>query len=78
VEVTQWYGLFAPAGTPAGVVDEVNSALGEILTRAGSAGLVGLRGIDVRPGPPDELGRIVDRELATWRRFVDEAGLARR
>jgi hypothetical protein len=78
VDVTQWYGVFAPAKTPAGVVDDVNSALNEILTRTGSAGLIGSRGIDVRPGAPHELGRLVDRELAKWRRFVAEAGLAPR
>jgi 2-methylaconitate cis-trans-isomerase PrpF/tripartite-type tricarboxylate transporter receptor subunit TctC len=74
VDVTQWYGVFAPAKTPAGIVDDVNAALREILTRD-SVGLIGSRGIDVRPGPPDDLGRLVDRELSKWRRFVDEAGL---
>ena len=78
MDVTQWYGLFAPAKTPAGVVDNVNSALNEILTRTDSAGLISSRGIDVRPGTPDELGRLVDRELAKWRQFVVEAGLAPR
>jgi len=78
VDVTQWYGLFAPAKTPARVVDDVNSALNEILTRTDSAGLIASRGIDVRPGTPDELGRLVDRELTKWRQFVDEAGLAAR
>jgi tripartite-type tricarboxylate transporter receptor subunit TctC len=78
VDVTQWYGLFAPAKTPANVVDDVNSALNTILTRSDSAGLISSRGIDVRPGTPDELGRLVDRELGKWRQFVDEAGLAPR
>jgi hypothetical protein len=30
----------------------------------------------VQAGSPDELRRLVDRELAKWRRFVDQAGLA--
>jgi tripartite-type tricarboxylate transporter receptor subunit TctC len=76
VDVTQWYGVFAPARTPAEVVDALNSALNEVLTRPDPAGLLNARGIDVRPGSPDELRRLVDRELAKWRRFVDQAGLA--
>ena len=76
VDVTQWYGLFAPATTPATVVDSLNSALNEILTRPDSAGLFTARGIDVQPGPPGQLGRLVDRELTTWKRFVDQADLA--
>ena len=63
VDVTQWYGVFAPAKTPADVVDSLNSALNEILTRPDSAALFNARGIDVQPGPPDQLGRLVDREL---------------
>ena len=74
VDVPQWYGLFAPAKTPSAVVDDINSALTAILTRAGSAGLMRSRGIDVRPGSPDDLSRLVERELARWRRFVAEAG----
>jgi 2-methylaconitate cis-trans-isomerase PrpF/tripartite-type tricarboxylate transporter receptor subunit TctC len=77
VDVTQWYGVFAPAKTPADVVDSLNGALNEILTRPDSAGLLNARGIDVQAGSPDELRRLVDRELAKWRRFVDQAGLAR-
>jgi tripartite-type tricarboxylate transporter receptor subunit TctC len=75
VDVTQWYGVFAPAKTPADVVDSLNGALNEILTRPDSAGLLNARGIDVQAGSPDELRRLVDRELAKWRRFVDQAGL---
>ena len=78
VDVTQWYGLFAPAETPASVVDDVNSALNKILTRTDSAGLIRSRGIDVTPGTPDELSRLVDRELTKWRQFVDKAGLNQR
>ncbi|MGI5131003.1 tripartite tricarboxylate transporter substrate-binding protein [Pseudonocardia sp. CA-107938] len=78
VDVTQWYGLFAPARTPADVVGDVNAALNQILTRTDSAGLIASRGIDVRPGTPDELGALVVHELAKWRQLVDHAGLAAR
>jgi 2-methylaconitate cis-trans-isomerase PrpF/tripartite-type tricarboxylate transporter receptor subunit TctC len=76
VDVSQWYGVFAPAKTPADVVDSLNGALNEILTRPDSAGLLSARGIDVQAGSPDELRRLVDRELAKWRRFVDQTLLS--
>ena len=79
VDVTQWYGLFAPAETPAGVVDDLNSALNKILTRTDSAGLINVPAESTcTPGTPDELSRLVDRELTKWRRFVDKAGLNQR
>ena len=56
----------------AGMVDTVNAALNQILTRPDSAGFLTARGIDVQPGSPDQLGRLVERELTKWRRFVDE------
>jgi hypothetical protein len=76
MDVTQWYGLFAPATTPTAVIDAANSALTDILTRTDASGLSLARGITVKPGPPEEFGRLVDRELTKWRRFVDQAGLA--
>jgi tripartite-type tricarboxylate transporter receptor subunit TctC len=74
VDVTQWYGVFAPAKTPAAVVDSLNSALNEILVGRDSAALFNARGIDVQPGPPEQLGRLVVQELGKWRRLVDQAG----
>jgi tripartite-type tricarboxylate transporter receptor subunit TctC len=76
VDVTQWYGLFAPARTPAAVIDAANSALTDVLTRADASGLSPARGITVKPGPPEEFDRLVHRELTKWRRFVGRAGLA--
>ncbi|MDT7581861.1 MAG: hypothetical protein QOK35_3125, partial [Pseudonocardiales bacterium] len=82
VDVPQWYGVFAPAKTPADVVGSLNSALNsaldDIVTGAGSAGLFHSRGIDLAPGPPEQLGRLVEQELAQWRRFVEQAGPALR
>jgi tripartite-type tricarboxylate transporter receptor subunit TctC len=76
VDVTQWYGVFAPAKTPAAVVDSLNSALNEILVSRDSAALFNARGIDVQPGPPEQLGRLVEQELTKWRRLVHQADLA--
>jgi 2-methylaconitate cis-trans-isomerase PrpF/tripartite-type tricarboxylate transporter receptor subunit TctC len=76
VDVTQWYGVFAPAKTPAAVVDELNAALNDVLARADAVRLIAAQGIDVVPGSPSDLARLVDSELATWRRVVAEAGLA--
>jgi 2-methylaconitate cis-trans-isomerase PrpF len=76
VEVTQWYGLFAPAGTPAGVVKDINAALNQVLGHTDSIGLIAANGITIEPGPPEQLGELVGTELAKWTRAVDQAGLA--
>jgi tripartite-type tricarboxylate transporter receptor subunit TctC len=77
VEVTQWYGLFAPAGTPGRVVEDLNTALNQVLTQTGSGAPIITQGIDIAAGPPDELGKLVQQEVAKWKEVVDRTGLAR-
>jgi 2-methylaconitate cis-trans-isomerase PrpF/tripartite-type tricarboxylate transporter receptor subunit TctC len=69
VDVTQWYALFAPAGTPAPMVATLNAALNRALTDA--------TGVTVEPGSPDSLRVLVIDELDKWRRIIDRANLTR-
>ena len=55
VDVTQWYGVFAPAKTPAATVDELNAALNDVLARTDAVRLIAAQGIDVVPGSPPTL-----------------------
>jgi 2-methylaconitate cis-trans-isomerase PrpF/tripartite-type tricarboxylate transporter receptor subunit TctC len=81
VEVTQWYGLFAPAGTPGRVVEDINTALNQVLnqvlTQTDSVAQVSTQGIDIAAGPPDELGKLVEQEVARWKEVVGRTGLSR-
>jgi tripartite-type tricarboxylate transporter receptor subunit TctC len=81
VEVTQWYGLFAPAGTPGRVVEDINTALNEVLnqvlTQTDSAAQVSTQGIDIVAGPPGELSKLVEQEVARWKEVVGRTGLSR-
>jgi len=69
-EADQWYGLVAPAGTPAAVVTrlnaEVNQALGqpEVAQQLASEGAVPL------PGPPRAFGDLIAREIPRWAAVV--------
>jgi hypothetical protein len=71
VDVSQWYALFAPAGTPAPVVATLNAALNRALTDTDATG------VTVEPGSPDSLGALVIDELDKWRRIIDRANLTR-
>jgi tripartite-type tricarboxylate transporter receptor subunit TctC len=74
-EAGTFFGIFAPAGTPRGVVDrlnvEVNRALGtpEMKERLAAAGA------EPGGGPPAELGQLVAAEVAKWTRLVRERNL---
>ena len=68
--VETWYGLFAPAGTPAGVVAKLNSDLNALLEPAEVRELLARQGMNAVGGTPERFGEMVRRELARWSRVV--------
>jgi len=72
-EVTQWYGLFAPAGTPKPIVDKLNSAMVGAL-RAESQKFA-RDGADAVGNSPEEFGQILKAETEKWAKVVRAAGV---
>jgi len=75
VEVTQWYGLFAPALTPTPVIDQLNAALNEVLADPDSLRQIADHGVTVTPGSPGRLATLVTTELTRWTSVVQRANL---
>jgi tripartite-type tricarboxylate transporter receptor subunit TctC len=73
LEVYTWYGSFAPAGTPAGVVAKLNGEINAILQQPDVRDLLAKQGMNPAGGPPDRLGGLVRLELARWDRVVKAA-----
>lgn len=72
--VNSWYGVFAPAGTPAPVIAKLNAAIAAGLkTPVVSKRLIGL-GADVAPTTADEFGKIVHDEIRKWAKVVKASG----
>ncbi|AUL16747.1 tripartite tricarboxylate transporter family receptor [Bordetella bronchiseptica E014] len=72
-DVQTWYGIHAPAGTPAAVVDRLNQALVAVLSNAQvRAALVG-QGYEVATSTPGEFSRMVLDDVAKWQKVVKEA-----
>ncbi|GAA4351679.1 hypothetical protein GCM10023165_40130 [Variovorax defluvii] len=76
VDVSQWYGLFAPARTPPAVIARLNRALNEVLADPQVVARFERQGARVEAGPPAALRDRVRHELDRWRRVVAEGGLA--
>ena len=75
LEVETWYGLLAPAGTPAEIVATVNSEVNVLLGQPDLRELLAKQGMIAAGGPPGRLGDLVKRELARWSRVVAVAGI---
>jgi tripartite-type tricarboxylate transporter receptor subunit TctC len=75
LEVETWYGVFAPAGTPAAVVAKINADLNALLERPDVRALLGRQGMNAEGGPPGRFGNLVKSELSRWSRVVKAAGI---
>ena len=75
LEVETWYGVFAPAGTPAALIFKINADLNSLLNDQAIRALLAKQGMTAAGGPPERLGELVKRELARWTRVVNAAGI---
>jgi tripartite-type tricarboxylate transporter receptor subunit TctC len=70
-----WYGLFAPANTPATAVGLVNSAVEKSIHSPAFDKLVENEGLIMVGGAPSLLADYVRAEEVQWRKVMQEAGI---
>src|SRR4051812_3866110 len=63
LEVETWYAMFAPAGTPAPIVERLNREMNEFLKEADVRDVLEKQGLVPEGGAPQALGERVKREL---------------
>jgi tripartite-type tricarboxylate transporter receptor subunit TctC len=74
-EVNTWFGLFAPARTPAPVVQAINAEMAALLDAPDTERrFAELGGAPLR-GSPQEFGAFVQAEIAKWRGVIRKEGL---
>jgi tripartite-type tricarboxylate transporter receptor subunit TctC len=70
-----WYGLFAPAGTPADVIDRLNKSAALAVQSEAFRKLGVNEGLVTVALPPEALDRYVRGEEERWRRVIQDAGI---
>lgn len=75
VYANNWYGMFAPKGTPADKVDALNKALREVMASESLKNYVGSTGIEATPTSPDEFARIIDEDTRKWADVIKTEGI---
>lgn len=73
-EAGSWFGLFAPKGTPANVIAELNRATNEVVSERAIQTRMIEEGADPAAGTPEQFGAFVRREHDQWRKVVLESG----
>ncbi len=74
-EVSSWYGLFAPAGTPPSVITRVNADLLKIMAQPDVREQFISRGDEPFAGTPDQAGNYLKGEIAKWNRVIKSANI---
>ena len=69
-EAVVWWGILAPAGTPPGIVEQLNRALARSLAHPDVTRRLGVIDGEVRLSSPAEFGAFLDAEIARWAKLL--------
>ncbi len=75
-EVNGWYGIGAPAGTPAAIVERLNQDINRILKMPDVRERMTTEGAIPTGGTPAQFGELVRSEVEKWRRIIKQAAIA--
>jgi len=74
-EVTTWYGILAPAGTPKTILTRLNAELVKIMHAPELKERLAAMATDPATSTPEEFADYIKREIAKWGEVVRQAGL---
>jgi tripartite-type tricarboxylate transporter receptor subunit TctC len=72
---TFWTGLLAPKGTPAEVMQKLNTTLNEVLQNPELKESMAKLGLDPKPGTPQDFADFLDAEKREWGNAVQITGV---
>ena len=74
-EVTTWYGILAPAGTPQPVVRRLNAELVKVMHAPEMKEKLTATGTEPITSTPEEFAAYIKREIAKWGDVIRKAGV---
>jgi tripartite-type tricarboxylate transporter receptor subunit TctC len=75
-DANTWYGLLAPAGTPAATVSKFSVALNTALNNPAVIQRLLDQGVEATPGTPTVFRELIVAETARWRKVIKAAGIS--
>ena len=75
INVSLWYGLLAPAGTPKAIVSRLNAEVTKALQSDEVREKLLAQGADPMPGSPEAFAAFMREEMAKWAPVVKQAGI---
>ncbi len=73
-DVSTWYGVFAPAGTPAAVVTTLNTEINKLLATPDMKAAIQAQGAESQAMTPAQLSTLLKNDYAKWKGIVEASG----
>ncbi len=73
--MTGWYGLYAPAGTPEGIVSRVHAETKRALNAPDVTDALLKTGNETVASTPEEFAAFLRAEIDKWQKVVKAAGI---
>lgn len=74
-DVTVWFGILAPAGTPKEIVQRLNAEMVKVMRTPEVMDRFQKAGVDTVASSPEEFGAFLKGEVARWAKVVQDAGI---
>jgi tripartite-type tricarboxylate transporter receptor subunit TctC len=75
IDVNVWLGLFAPAGTPAPIINRLNEAVNKVLKDAEVVNKITSAGVSMGGGSPEAFAAFVKTDYARWGEIARKSGV---
>ena len=74
-QVTPWFGIVVPVGTPEPIVDRIGKALEAALATSAVREKLDVAGCAARSAPRAQFADIIKSDVALWAKVVKDAGI---
>ena len=76
-EVNSWYGVCAPAGVPAPLLDKLNADIREVLRNPDREQRLGELGMPPAPTTREEFDQFIQSQIARWAQVIKDANISK-
>jgi tripartite-type tricarboxylate transporter receptor subunit TctC len=74
-EVNTWFGFVAPVGTPADIINRLNSEIGKIMVQPATREKLAAQGFELAPvAPPAAMTKLIQDDMVKWPPIIKAAG----
>ena len=74
-DLSAWYGVIAPQGTPAEIVSRLSAHIAKVLQMPDVKELLARQGLEAQSSTPEELMKELKEDIARYRKLLNDAGV---